>query len=88
MELYDTAKAFQRVGKAGRWDTGHMLLDNFKPICWCLAQFQELEPEGQGQVLQRGTTSLPSLPGHSYRQELLGGFPSRCAMGHLPAVAF
>jgi hypothetical protein len=42
-------------------------------------QYQELE---RGQVLQRGTASLPALPGATYRQELLGGFPSRC--GHRP----
>ncbi|BDA41325.1 hypothetical protein COCOBI_02-1050 [Coccomyxa sp. Obi] len=36
-------------------------------------QYEELE---KGQELQRGTASLPALPGH-YRQELLGGFPSR-----------
>lgn len=49
-------------------------------------QFQELEPD-RGQELQRGTTSLPSLPGQSYRQELLGGFPSRCTIGlPFPAI--
>ncbi|CAL8461954.1 g1485 [Coccomyxa elongata] len=38
---------------------------------------QQLEELEKGQELQRGTASLPALPGHHYRQELLGGFPSR-----------
>jgi hypothetical protein len=38
------------------------------------AQYDEAE---RGQVLERSTASLPELPQHNYRQELLGGFPSR-----------
>lgn len=40
-------------------------------------QFEEPSLD-RGQALERCTASLPSLPGQSsYRQELLGGFPSR-----------
>ncbi len=42
--------------------------------CRVCAQYEAAE---RGQELQRSTASLPELPQHNYRQELLGGFPSR-----------
>lgn len=50
----------------------------------CGGQYEELE---RGQVLQRGTSSLPALPGHSYRQELLSGFPSHSHDGRRTTTA-